>query len=242
MHPSSYHPTPRPIGENTQDNLRNNYTWQNWDHPPWHPHHWSLPDKGPRRSAPAESPYIDWSPQTGWHRPTPQGPQKIPGGFKAKKFWARPSDGKRRGAMGRLKDVVTGEGPDVFVVLNADRRALGRDLPHRALWAGWGVDGDGGGVDRDRTGAEGWWWEAPWVAGGRGRRYNFCTRRYEGVEERKRSRKEGRLWADARWAPGVAVARGDMEPECVRGEKGEWVTRVPGWAGRFAGGRPYGFE
>ena len=100
---------------------------------------------------------------------------------RSKKYWARPVDGRRRGTLGRLLDVLIGEGPDVFVVLTGSRRSLHRDMPHRAQWAGWEWSLDDHG--RCRSEGPGHSRSEPdhFERNGARRRgkYNFQTRKYE---------------------------------------------------------------
>lgn len=223
----------RPIGENAQENRHRGYLWQ---HPydPWWNHN---PDRGFRRTAPAEPPYVDCDPWSGkWH----QGGWKMPRDFKPKLYWARPVDGKRRGAMGRLKDGLTCEGADVFVVQNADRRTLMRDMPHRAQWSrwkGWLWDANVGQWywDKDATVAESVHAHMPWARRD-GEKYNFYTREYENGRELNDNMLRGRLWTDAHWPDDAKT--NDKNPWSFRTSPGMWNTRVGRGAGRFPGGRP----
>ena len=163
----------------------------------------------------------------------------MPRNFKSNKYWARPCDGKRTGTWGRLKDGLTGEGPDVFVVLNGDRRTLMRDMPHRTQWSGWngfGWDPNWGYSDPDDTPGfhyQGW---APWTNKRLFQRYNFKTRDYEGPRKLARRYAAGDLWTDAYWKDGAR--RRDMDPISYRTKPGRWATQVPRSAGYYSGGRP----
>lgn len=222
--------------ENWQDNNFQGYDWFRNPDAFFNPGH-GFPDEGHKRSAPAESPFVEYNPDTGgWA----QGPHRLPRDFKPKKYWARPVDGKRRGALGRLADGLTGEGADVFVVLNGDRRTLMRDMPHRAQWSGWkGPRWDPNHNrfqwDKDATAGEGVHLEMPWARSG-GHRYNFFTREYETGRERRRNHAQGRLWSDAHWAEGAG--RNDPMPLSFRTSPWTYSSRVSPWAGLWAGGRP----
>jgi hypothetical protein len=134
---------------------------------------------------PDESPYIDYNP---WTRQWHQGQEVLPN-FKPKKYFARPVDcRRRRGFFGRLKDALTGQGADVYVVINGDRRTLHRDLPDREQWSGWEEDDSDWSVvpgvgddDEPLTASEGLRMEMPWARRSqRGRRvYDFGRRRFE---------------------------------------------------------------
>ena len=103
-----------PLAENYQQNTYNGFPF--------------LPEFGTRRTAPREEPFIHHRARghagPGWY----QGGRKLHK-FQSKKYWARPIDGARQGTFGRIKDALTGEGPDVFVVANGDKRTLMRDMP-----------------------------------------------------------------------------------------------------------------
>lgn len=155
-------------------------------------------------------------------------------------YWARPVDGKRRGTLGRLKDGLTGEGADVFVVSNGDRRTLHRELPSRSHWSHW-----------DSTGMK--WlanenWRAPaedmdwypsanftspfWAKRDKDEVYNFRTREYEDINGHNR----WKFWSDAHWPKGERKEY--SIPTCWRTWNGEWQTTVHPSAGFWAGGRP----
>ncbi|KAK3705495.1 hypothetical protein LTR37_013312 [Vermiconidia calcicola] len=220
-----------PFGDNFLSNRHNNYYWSEWST--------RYPDRGHARSAPAELPYIEYDP--GLRRWT-QGNKVLSSSFKPKKYWARPVDGKRRGALGRLKDGLTGEGPDVFAVLNGDRRTLHRDLPHRAQWSNW--DGPNHnpnwlswwyGEDMDETRGEHWHGDAPWADQG-AKRYNFRNRKYQGPARQHLDALRGKLWSDAYWREGAK--RNDKNPLSKKDHWGQAWTRVPYWqAYMYPGGR-----
>ncbi|KAK4547795.1 hypothetical protein LTR36_000753 [Oleoguttula mirabilis] len=233
----AYWPPLAPVGENFQDNFHNGYDWvdpsrsvRDWER--------NWPDNGYARSAPAEPPFVEYDYNSrGWY----QGHNEMPRDFKSKKYWARPVDGKRKGAMGRLMDGLTGEGPDVFVVMNGDRRTLMRDMPHKPQWSRWkGFKWDPNynqwRWDKDITHGETVHMKMPWTGARRGEKYNFYTREYEGNRERQKNHMQGRIWTDAHWDDDAR--RNDMNPLSFRTSPETYSTRVSPWAGLWAGGRP----
>lgn len=192
-------------------------------------------DIGTRRAAPAEPPFIQWDPiYGGWW----QGPRKLRN-FRPNKHWTRPHDGKRPGAIGRLKDALTNKGADVFVTLSGDTRTLHRDRPQRWQWTNDGLtdeevlerrafDKDHRLQDEMPPSSAPWTWSREVIPN-----YNFRNRRYERTSPRMLD--PGRFWADAHWAPGAKS--GDI-PLSYKDVSGRWSTRVPCLAGMFPGGRP----
>lgn len=193
-------------------------------------------DVGERRNAPREPPFKEYDPiHGGWW----QGARKLRG-FRPSLYWTRPSDGKRRGAAGRLKEVLTGEGPDVYITIGGDRRTLMRDRPRRDQWAGWGLTAselqDRRSHDRDWRPQD----EMPihgmsWT-GHRGTRglYNYRTREF--ITPWRYLRRSGGVWTNVDWPQG-AKDRSRL-PLSVRDVWGEWWSRVDPYAGEWPGGRP----
>jgi len=200
---------------------------------------WQIPplDLGHRRSAPVELPFVEWNPiEQRWH----QGPKNLPH-FKPHKYWIRPHDGKRPGAMGRLKDVLTGEGADVFITLSGDKRTLMRDRPQRWMWTGWGLSPtevedrrrfDMDFREQDLEGA----FEGRKTAGKRGMQplYDFRSRKYWTLGRVMRD--PSSIWQNAHWPEGAS--RQSQMPLSWRDGNGKWAHRVPVWAGWYPGGRP----
>lgn len=201
-----------------------------------------LPEFGHRRTAPREEPFIHHRANgiagqgPGWY----QGGHKFPkGSFRSKKYWVRPIDGARHGALGRLKDALTGEGPDVFVVANGDRRTFMRDVPSRNHWSGWDKTGLRWVGDANWRGASedmDWYpktnYHAPWARREKDQVYNFRTREYDDL---KGSNRLG-FWSDAHYSQGQ---RGKYSiPTAWRMWDGKWHTTVDPSAGRWPGGRP----
>jgi hypothetical protein len=201
-----------------------------------------LPEYGTRRTAPAEEPFIHYQTDatgargSGWY----QGGRKLQH-FKSQKYWVRPVDGARRGTLGRLKDAVTGSGPDVYVVANGDRRTLMRDMPRRDQWSNWDSTGMRGLGDANWRGAsEDMDWypradfePAPWARREKGEVYNFRTRKYKRIT----GLNKGGFWSDAHYPKGQRKGKRAL-PTCWREWDGEWHTTVDPSAGRWAGGRP----
>ncbi|KAF2167698.1 hypothetical protein M409DRAFT_21851 [Zasmidium cellare ATCC 36951] len=201
-----------------------------------------LPEFGHRRTAPREEPFVHWRPSGAGGRGWYQGGRKLHG-FKSKKYWARPVDGARRGTLGRIKDGLTGEGPDIFVVANGDRRTLHRDMPSRNHWSHWDSTGlrwlDDGRDANWRSPVEDMDWyppgnlgSTPWARRDRDEVYNFRTRRYDDL----RPGNQWKFWSDAHWPKGQRKRYG--VPTAWREWDGHWNTTVDGSAGRWPGGRP----
>lgn len=220
--PSWYRHVRRPWAEPPQDN-----NWNGWPRGP---------DEGPRRSAPREMPFKEWNPHLRvWH----QGPN-ILRNFKPNYYLTRPHDGKRPGTLGRFKDALTGEGPDVFLTVSGDKRTLMRDRPQRSEWAGWGLsprewrerEDDKDFRFQDDDGIA----EAPWTGKKRAwkQHYNFRSRKYE--SPLKVAWNPDRVWTDARWPEGAR--HNSRMPLSYRDIDYEWLSRVPWWASYYAGGRP----
>jgi hypothetical protein len=158
-----------------------------------------LPEYGPRRHAPREEPFITQSRgHKGWY----QGDLRLPSSFKSKKYFVRPIDGARRGTLGRLRDGLTGQGPDVFVVAKGDARTLHREVPGRERWSNWDKTGLHWPRHGDRDAGEDMDWypkrnmrSMPWAKREKGEVYNFRTRHFE--ELRGSNRRD--FWSDAHW-------------------------------------------
>ena len=225
----SYEPAPEPYGENFQDNIWNGF-WNN----PW----WPYPAVGHRRGAPRELPFREQDPLTGlWH----QGDKILPN-FKPKHYFTRPHDGKRPGALGRLKDAFTHKGADVFITTSGDKRTLMRDRPQRWQWSGWGLSWDEV-ADKMRYDKDFRWqdlqtpYEPSWTTGKRLGKpfYNFRNRKFE--HPLKCWQHPDKVWSDARWPVGARHA--GKKPLSYRDISGDWYSKVPWWAAAHPGGRPW---
>lgn len=127
--------------------------------------------------------------------------RRKPSRAKGTMYWIRPRDGKRPGAWGGIKDALSGQGPDVFVV-GGDSRPWRRDCPSVGNWSGWKLDY----LEEDSDG-EAWetlhdrkvHFEMPWAKRNRGQKYNFWEREFEDSDERQRSGYAGRLMDQNLW-------------------------------------------
>ena len=226
-----------PIYPAPAEHLQQNFWNQDQGAGPW-------ADVGPRRSFPAEQPYIQYHQGFGWH----QGGRKLRH-FKPKYYWTRPHDGKRSGSLGRLKDVLTNEGPDVFITINGDKRTLMRDRPQKWQWSRWGLTpqqfNDKQYYDPDAIEAEFMNpFETFWTnnSSRAGAHYNFKNRKYETHQHGWSGSLYGygpgnRVWRDAQWRPGAK--RSDTNPYNYQTPDTTWWNRVPDSAGDWAGGRPH---
>ncbi|OQO01307.1 hypothetical protein B0A48_12860 [Cryoendolithus antarcticus] len=115
--PSYLGPWGAPIAENAQQASFN-----------WNRGYGPFVGAGLRRSAPAENGYTEYSPIL---RQWEQNGIKMPRNWRPKHYFTRPSDGKRPGFLGRLRDVAQSEGADVFITTSGDKRTLMRDRPQR---------------------------------------------------------------------------------------------------------------
>lgn len=192
---------------------------------------------GDRRHVPWELPFTEYDPiHGGWWK----GDRKLRH-FKPKKFWTRPIDGKRPGALGRLKDALTGEGADVFVTLSGDKRTLMRDVPQRWQWTNAGLSDwerwEKRMFDKDhRRQDEMPIWNTTAAAEKREAKpfYNFRTREFERPNYQWAN--PDHFWKDAQWPFGAKHS--SDSPLSKQDVHNNWQTRVPPWAGFFPGGRP----
>lgn len=219
-----YHWTPPPASEQTQD------AWWNFPYGPLpNP---SFDSGGTHRSNPAEPPFKEHDPVLGgWW----QGDRRLKN-FKPRHYFTRPSDGKRPGSIGRLKDALTGEGADVFITSSGDKRTLMRDRPQRWQW----TKNPGLGYEKwlEHFGDKDWRpqdfmpiRDAPWTEGKHGGKvYNFRHREFEQPRPWWFWWPENdRVWVDARWSQGAKHAsRSPLSKKLV---SGAWQSRVPFDAG-----------
>lgn len=200
-----------------------------------------LPEFGHRRTAPREEPFILHRARgpsgPGWY----QGGRKLPSTFRSKKYWVRPIDHpSRHGTFGRIKDALSGQGPDVFVVTNGDRRTLHRDLPSRNHWSGWDKTGLKWAGDANWRGAAedmDWYpkssYHTSWARRDKDKVYNFRTREYDDLKGWNRKS----FWSDAHYSREKERGKGGI-PTAWRGWDGQWYSTVHPSAGRWPGGRP----
>ncbi|TKA66248.1 hypothetical protein B0A55_09597 [Friedmanniomyces simplex] len=225
-----YRPTPPAEAEQTQDN-HHTFPFLPWRDLGGNP-----------RSFPAELPFREYAPSARRWR---QGSHVLRN-FRPKYYYTRPCDGKRAGTVGRLKDALTGEGPDVFVTISGDKRTLMRDRPQRWQWSGWGSP-----WDEQNLAARAWdkdWREQDAMPllgrhsnGDRhgGKAYNFRDRRFHSPRAWWwGSPNSEALWRNAQWAEGAR--RSDRSPLSKEYFSGLQVIKVPFWSGwgpYQAGGR-----
>ena len=134
---------------------------------------------------------------------------------KASKAFIWPKDGKNGTTWGRMKDVLTGKGPDIFLAFGANKGDCVFNRPTRAQWSGH--------VNLDDTDLDGGFNHrkfAPWTTkgalGGRmpGLGYDFRTRRYR-PEYRN-------MWTDAVWQADKKENKRNPYPEALRDRHGRW--------------------
>ena len=136
---------------------------------------------------------------------------------KISKAFIWPKDGRNGSKLGRMKDILQGKGPDIFVGSAADARDFVAKRPSRSQWSKH-VNLD----DRFSEPAFNPTKFAPWteggvLSGGRSREmvYDFRTRKY--VD------RHPRMWTDARWQPDPYKNRKwNMFPEALRDVYGGW--------------------
>jgi len=224
MFNAEYKRVPNALAENVYNN-RHNGVWP-----------FAGPDVGERRHVLREMPFREWDPIIRRWR---QGPQILPN-FKPKHYFTRPSDGKRNGWIGRMKDACTGEGADVFITTSGDKRTFMRDRPQRHQWTGWPMtriemrdlvrDKDFRGQDLDSV------IDTKFAYNRAQRpRYDFRNREFESLNDVWRHRHS--VWRAANWPEGAR--RDDQRPLNHRSVYGQWYSGVPDWTGFFPGGRRY---
>lgn len=83
---------------------------------------------------------------------------------------------KQRTPLGRLADIFTGKGPDMFVSSNANRAVRASDGPTRARWTGFPSTDP---KEAQLADANAWYGGMPWARGREERPfYDFETRRF----------------------------------------------------------------
>lgn len=130
---------------------------------------------------------------TGWVR----GNVRVHG-VKPRYAFIWPKDGRRDSKGGRLKDILQGRGPDVFISIKGEKGPW--KGPTRARWSRWA---DLSTIDYDDALTPPWWAR-------RYGRYDFRTRRYK--------QPDAHTWSDARWREGAR----DKFPLAYRCRHGGW--------------------
>ncbi|KAF2133274.1 hypothetical protein P153DRAFT_363488 [Dothidotthia symphoricarpi CBS 119687] len=134
-----------------------------------------------------------------------------------------PKDGKRGSTLGRMKDILSGTGPDIHLSISADKRDHMYNRQRRPRWSNW-TNLDDSGPDHSISSKR-----APWtqmgILGGRtpGMSYDFRTRKY--------AMPDRYTWTDAVWQ---RDADKYTYPEAVRTLRGKWY-QDPQW-------RPFAFN
>lgn len=133
-----------------------------------------------------------------------------------------PKDGKNGSKWGRMKDILTGKGPDIHVTVSADKEDYMHHRQRRPRWARH-ADLEDRGPDCSLR------YDLPWVRPFRryaGKRYDFRTRQYR--------RPDTHMWSDAIWE-GRQGTRDHIYglPHAIRDMNGEWWERGPHHAPMF---------
>ena len=172
-------------------------------------HHW--PPHFPDAYYPVAQPFK--------HRPAQWCPERrkwlqdgrILNKVKPSKAFVWPKDGKRGTTWGRFKDILQNKGPDIYLTLNAEKHDYMHNRPSRARWAGH--------TDLDDPRPESscplnYRKYAPWVQRHSAVAYDFRTRKYLLPHQE--------MWTDVVWQPKGTAWKGNVYPEAVRDNYGEW--------------------
>lgn len=132
--------------------------------------------------------------------------------MKPRYAWVWPKDGKRQNWWGRWKDIMSGCGPDIHVVISEDMRQRQKDWPSKAQWSKWNDLADST-VDGEKP--------RPlirWARRGVDERYDFRKRKY--------IRPDKKTWTDAIWRN---PSDGSEEPKTFRDMEGQYWEQQRGW-------------
>jgi hypothetical protein len=132
---------------------------------------------------------------------------------KASKAFIWPKDGKNGTKWGRIKDVFSNKGPDIYVAFGANKGDCVTNRPTRSQWAGHSHLDDRG--INSTLGSAAWTRNA--ALGGRkpGLSYDFRTRKY--------CKPYRGMWTDAIWQPQpYRNERWNPYPEAIRRFDGVW--------------------
>jgi len=170
------------------------------------------------------------SPPNGWY----QDGRKLRN-VKSSKAFIWPKDGRNGSKLGRLKDILKGEGPDIFVTCAADARDFVAKRPTRSQWSKHVYLDDENSIPPElgfRASKFAPWTEGGMLSGGRSRKeaYDFRTRKY--------MKRHPGMWTDAIWQPEPYKDREyNTFPEALRTMRGNWwqdKQHLPyGWGGPF---------
>ncbi|KAG9191616.1 hypothetical protein G6011_10350 [Alternaria panax] len=138
---------------------------------------------------------------------------------KTSKAFIWPKDGRNGSKLGRMRDILKGRGPDIFVAFGARSGDCVSNRPSRSQWSKHvDLDEDQGTLDRPFNSAK----LAPWTEGGilsggrtRNMAYDFRTRKY--------MKRHPGMWTDAIWQPDpYESGKWNAFPEALRTTNGQW--------------------
>ena len=135
---------------------------------------------------------------------------------KASKAFIWPKDGKYGTTWGRVKDVFTNKGPDIFVAFGANKGDCVSNRPTRAQWSGH-TNLDDRGKNTSFNCAKFAPWTTNGMLGGRmpGLSYDFRTREHHVPYSH--------MWSDAIWQQEpYKNEKWNLYPEAVRTMDGRW--------------------
>lgn len=118
---------------------------------------------------------------------------------------------KDRGKFGRLKDILQGKGPEMYLSIGAQKHDYAWNRPVKERWSGWHLD---------RSGDLYFWpgqasLKGPCWVGKQSKYYNFHTRKYEDWHPN--------MWTDAIWQG----PRKESEwPHQIRNVDGMWFEEM----------------
>lgn len=136
-----------------------------------------------------------------------------------------PKDGRMDTPWGRFKDILKGQGPDMYVTGSNNKRDCNR--PSRAQWSGWKHLEEGRDLETIPS-RNPCFWTRRGLLGGRepGKSYDFRTRKYcyPNID----------TWSNAVWQPDQSNNKYARYPEAVRDVYGQWYQDIhypPRWRG-----------
>lgn len=127
-----------------------------------------------------------------------------------------PKDGKHETKWGRFKDIMSNQGPDMYVSISANESEIMNDRPRRHQWIGF-ADTDDDFIINPSLKARSWTKNG--ALGGRtpGLSYDFRTRQY--------GRPNRYSWIDAVYKPEKSRSKLDPYPEAIRNHQGRWFQK-----------------
>jgi hypothetical protein len=139
-----------------------------------------------------------------------QGPHQLRR-FKPHYAWVWPKDGKNGSRLGRLKDIITQRGPDMFVVASGRKGDALSDRPTRSRWSRWTN------LSYEETRPDEALGEPFWV---KSQRQNHPERLYD-YRTRKYKLPKWNSWTDARYRRSPNAR--DRLPYALRDVDGQWI-------------------